>query len=223
MKSAEEARSWDDFAILYRMNAQSKIFELAMRESNIPYRIVGGQSIFDKREVKDLIAYIGCLLNTDDDQMLLRIINLPPRGLGDTVVERALDYSRMHKMSLWTAINEEGFLETVTARSRAAFRAFGELLDRFESRMLEPFADHAKVAGALLDEVGFYAELRRTCKTEGEATAREINVRDLLRDLERYQQRQPDGGLRGFMDRVALDRDRQQKEEGRTVRKRRRR
>ncbi len=211
MKSAEEAGSWDDFAILYRMNAQSKAFELAMREGNIPYRIVGGQSIFDKREVKDLIAYIGCLLNTDDDQMLLRIINLPPRGLGDAVVERAMDYSRTHKMSLWTAINEEGFLETVTARSRAAFRAFGELLDRFESRMLEPFADHAKVVGTLLDEIGFYAELRRTCKTEGEATAREINVRDLLRDLERYQQRQPDGGLRGFMDRVALDRDRQEK------------
>ncbi len=114
-------------------------------------------------------------------------------------------------MSLWAAINDADFLETLSARARAAFAAFGKLLDRFESRMLEPFADHAKVAGALLDEIGFYAELRRTCKTEGEATAREINVRDLLRDLERYQQRQPDGGLRGFMDRVALDRDRQQK------------
>lgn len=211
MKSAGEARAWDDFAILYRMNAQSKVFELALREGNVPYRIVGGQSIFDKREVKDLLAYIGCLLNTDDDQMLLRIINLPPRGLGDAVVGRALDYSRLHKMSLWAAISDEGFLEKVNARSRAAFRAFGELLDQFESRMLEPFADHAKVATALLDEIGFYTELRRTCKTEGEATAREINVRDLLRDLERYQQRQPDGGLRGFMDRVALDRDRQQK------------
>ncbi len=211
MKSAEEAKSWNEFAILYRMNSQSKVFELAMKEANIPYRLVGGQSIFDKREVKDLLAFIGCLLNTDDDQMLLRIINLPPRGLGDAVVERALEYSRVHKMSLWAAVNDEDFLETVSARSRTAFRAFGELLDGFESRMLEPFADHARVTGALLNEIGFFSELRRTCKSEGEATAREINVRDLLRDLERYQQRQPDGGLRGFMDRVALDRDRQQK------------
>ena len=98
--------------------------------ATFPYRIVGGQSIFDKREVKDLLAYIGCLLNTDDDQMLLRIINLPPRGLGDTMVERALDYSRVHKMSLWAAVNDENFLETVSARARMAFRTFGELLDR---------------------------------------------------------------------------------------------
>ena len=117
-KSSGEAASWDDFAILFRMNSQSKIFELAMQESSIPYRIVGGQSIFDKREVKDLLAYIGCLLNTDDDGALLRIINLPPRGLGDTTVERALDYSREHKMSLFAAINDEAFLETVSAKTR---------------------------------------------------------------------------------------------------------
>ena len=210
-KSAGEAKSWDDFAILYRMNSQSKVFELAMKEANIPYRLVGGQSIFDKREVKDLLAYVACLLNADDDQSLLRIINMPPRGLGDTMVERALDYSRVRKMSLFAAINDESFLEMVGGRARGAFAAFGELMDGFESRMLEPGANHAAVTAALLDRIGFFAELRRTCKTEGEATAREINVRDMLRDLERYQQRQPDGGLRGFMDRVALDRDRQQK------------
>ncbi len=211
LRSSGEAHSWDDCAILFRMNAQSKTFELAMKESNIPYRVVGGQSIFDKREVKDLLGYVACLLNTDDDAALLRIINLPPRGLGDTTIERALDFSRRHKTSLFAAINDEAFLETVSGRTRAAFTAFHELMDRFESRMLEPGADHAAVTGALLDQIGFYGELRRTCKTEGEATMREINVRDMLRDLERYQQRQPDGGLRGFMDRVALDRDRQEK------------
>ena len=79
------------------------------------------------------------------------------------------------------------------------------------------------MTAALLDEIGFYAELRRTCKTEGEATAREINVRDMLRDLERYGKRHPDGGLRGFVDRVSLDRDRQQKEEGGAGGSRRRR
>ena len=211
LMSSGEVPSWDDFAILFRMNSQSKTFELAMQESGIPYRIVGGQSIFDRREIKDLLAYIGCLLNTDDDGSLLRIINLPPRGLGDTTVERALDYSREHKMSLFAAISDGSFLSTVSARTRTAFSVFVELMDRWESRMLEPFADHATVTAALLEEIGFYAELRRTCKTEGEATAREINVRDLLRDLERYQQRHPDGGLRGFVDRVSLDRDRQEK------------
>ena len=193
------------------MNSQSKTFELAMKEASIPYRVVGGQSIFDRREVKDLLGYIGCLLNTDDDAALLRIINLPPRGLGDTTIERALDYSRIHKLSLFKAISDDEFLETVSGKVRAAFTAFHELMDRFESRMLEPGANHAAVTSALLDDIGFWPELRRACKNEGEATAREINVRDMLRDLERYQQRQPDGGIRGFMDRVALDRDRQEK------------
>ncbi len=211
LRASGEAASWNDFAILYRMNSQSKTFELAMKEAGIPYRLVGGQSIFDKREVKDLLGYIGCLLNTDDDAALLRIINLPPRGLGDTTVERALDYSRENKLSLFAAINDEAFLDTVSTKTRGAFTAFAGLMDRFESRMLEPGADHAAVTGALFEEIGFFAELRRTCKTEGEATSREINVRDMLRDLERYQQRQPDGGLRGFVDRVALDRDRQEK------------
>lgn len=212
MLAAGEATSWDDFAVLYRMNAQSKVLELELKERNIPYRIVGGTSIFDKREVKDLLAYVGCLLNTDDDQSLLRIVNLPPRGIGDSTVERALAHSIEKKTSLFAALRDEEFLATaVGAKTRAALRSFTDLLDRFETRMLAPGADHAATAGALLDEIGFWPELRRTCKTEGEATAREINVRDLLRDLERHQRRHPDGGLRGFLDRVSLDRDRQDK------------
>lgn len=210
-KAAGEAQNWDEFAILYRTNPQSKLLELELKERAIPYRMIGGTSIFDKREVKDLLAFVGCLLNADDDMSLLRIINLPPRGLGDTTVERALQHSIEKKTSLFAALNDEEFLETVSAKARAAFRDFAALLDRYETQMLAPGADHAATAAALLEEIGFYAELRRTCKTEGEATAREINVRDLLRDLDRYQKRWPDGGLRGFVDRVSLDRDRQDK------------
>ena len=211
MLAAGEAQSWDDFAVLYRMNAQSKAFELEMKERAIPYRLVGGTSIFDKREVKDLLAYVGCLLNTDDDQALLRVVNLPPRGIGDATVERALAHSVEQKTTLFAALADGEFLATVSTRTRGALETFHALLDRYETQMLAPGADHAATAAALLEEVGFWPELRRTCKTPGEATAREINVRDLLRDLERYQARHPDGGLRGFMDRVSLDRDRQDK------------
>ncbi|MBV9127864.1 MAG: UvrD-helicase domain-containing protein [Verrucomicrobia bacterium] len=209
-RAAGEAADYRDFAVIYRTNAQGDFFERELRAVNIPCQRIGGTSILDRREVKDLLAFVACLLNADDDVSLLRIINLPPRGLGDNAIERALAHSMEKKTSLFAVLGDPEFLATLSARTRAAFQQFAMLLDSYESRMLAPGADYAAVAGALLDEIGFFPELRRTSKTEGEATAREINVRDLLRDLERYQRRSPDGGLRGFIDRVSLDRDRQE-------------
>ncbi len=210
-RAAGEARDWSDFAIIFRTNAQGDFYERELKSANIPSYRIGGTSVFDRREVKDLLAYISCLLNTDDDMSLLRIINLPPRGIGDATVERALAHSTERKTSLFAALDDADFLATLSARTRGALQDFATLLDTYESRMLAPGADHAAVAGALLDAIGFYAELRRTSKSEGESTAREINVRDLLRDLERHQKRSPDGSLRGFIDRVSLDREREDK------------
>src|SRR5207249_1519819 len=85
----DERCRWEDFAVLYRMNAQSRALEENLRRLRIPYRIVGGKSFFDRREIKDVLAYLQCVLNPDDDVSLLRIINSPPRGIGETTVERA--------------------------------------------------------------------------------------------------------------------------------------
>src|SRR5581483_2278631 len=84
---------WKNFAVLYRMNAQSRLIEENLRRLHIPYRLVGGKSFFDRREIKDVLAYATCLLNADDDVSLLRIINTPARGIGPAVVERALEHS----------------------------------------------------------------------------------------------------------------------------------
>src|SRR5262249_44868082 len=80
----ERGMAFDDFAVLFRTNAQSRLLEEGLRERGIPYRVVGGQSFFDRREVKDVIAYLRLLLNPTDDVSLLRIVNSPPRGIGDT-------------------------------------------------------------------------------------------------------------------------------------------
>ena len=88
-----EAAKWEDFAILFRMNAQSRLIEQNLRHLKIPYRLIGGKSFFDRREVKDLLAYASCLLNPDDDVSLLRIINTPARGISPATVELALEAS----------------------------------------------------------------------------------------------------------------------------------
>jgi superfamily I DNA/RNA helicase len=86
-----KALPWTSFAILYRMNAQSRQFEEMLRERRIPYRVVGGKSFFDRREVKDVVAYLGALLNTADDNALLRVLANPPRGIGSATLQLATE------------------------------------------------------------------------------------------------------------------------------------
>ena len=209
--ASAEAQSFADFAVIYRMNSQGDFIERQLKEAGIECNRVGGKSFFDRREVKDVLAYIACLLNTDDDGALLRIINLPPRGLGDSTIDRAMAHSITKRTSLFKAINDPEFLATTPARTRTSFEEFGRLLDDFETKMLAVGASYEEVVNKLLDEIGYFAEMRRHCKGEDEALRRETNVRDLLRDLGRYQERSPNGGLRGFVDKLTLDQERQDK------------
>ena len=209
--TAGEAQSYSDFAVIYRMNSQGDFIERQLKEAGIDCNRVGGKSFFDRREVKDVLAYIACLLNTDDDSALLRIINLPPRGLGDSTIDRAMAHSITARTSLFKAINDPAFLATMSPRVREAFQSFGDLLDGFETKMLAVGASYEEVVTRMLDEIGYLPEMRRHCKNEEEALRRETNVRDLVRDLGRYQDRSPDGGLRGFVDKLTLDQDRQDK------------
>jgi superfamily I DNA/RNA helicase len=88
-----EGCSWKDFAVIFRMNAQSRLLEANLRRLQIPYRIVGSRSFFERREVKDLLAYLACIANPQDDISLLRIINTPPRGIGRSTIELAIQFN----------------------------------------------------------------------------------------------------------------------------------
>jgi DNA helicase II / ATP-dependent DNA helicase PcrA len=206
----EAGLPFDDAAVLFRTNAQSRLIEEGLRERGIPYRVVGGQSFFDRREVKDVIAYLRLLLNPADDVSLLRIINAPPRGIGETTVERALAFSIERKINLYAALGHPDFAATVSAKTRTAIGAFVVLLDRFAERIFAPLADRAAVARAFLDESGFVADLRRSCKNAEEADRREESVFDLLQDLGRYQGAAGEKGLRDFIDRLSLESDREE-------------
>ncbi len=214
-----DSTPWESFAVLYRMNAQSRLIEFELRARQIPYRLVGGRSFFDRREVKDLLAYARVILNSDDDVSLLRIINTPARGIGASTVERALEQSIHERCSLFAVLRSAAFLETVAAKTRGAIQTFSDLLDRYETRIHEPLADPARALSDLVAETGYLEELRRTCKTGEEALQRETSIQEMLADLTRYQQRSTDG-LGGFLDEVSLDQDRSEdnkKESGQGV------
>ena len=100
-----ERLEWKDFAILYRTNAQSRIFEEMLRKRNIPYKVYGGQSFYERKEVRDLIAYLRMVVNPDDEEALKRIINYPRRGIGDTTVQKLTELARSLDVSIWSIIS----------------------------------------------------------------------------------------------------------------------
>src|SRR5260221_7642404 len=172
-RTVAESAEHEDFAILFRMNAQSRLLETNLRQLNIPYRVIGGKSFFDRREVKDLLAYANCLVNTDDDVSLLRIINTPARGISANTVESATEFSARQKCSVFAALRCEEFRATLTKRVVEAIDRFTDLLDRFETKLHTPLSDHAAVVREMMKETGYLDELRRTCKTPEEALSRE--------------------------------------------------
>lgn len=211
-KNFSEGEAWENFAVLFRMNAQSRLLEENLRRLHIPYRIVGGKSFFDRREIKDLLAYMTLLVSPDDDSSLLRVINTPARGLSAATVERALEWSVRHKCSLWRALGNPAFLREMSARTAASIRVFVEMIGDYETKLAEPLSNPAALVTKLTAEIGYAAELRRNCKTAEEAAERESNVGDILRDLAQFLKRSTKG-LRGFLDEVILDQEREEEEE----------
>jgi superfamily I DNA/RNA helicase len=211
-KNFSDGEAWENFAVLFRMNAQSRLLEENLRRLHVPYRIVGGKSFFDRREIKDLLAYMTVLVSPDDDASLLRIINTPARGLSAATVERALEWSVQHKCSLWRALGSPAFLEELSARTATSVRAFVELIGDYETTVAQPLSNPAELMTKLIAEIGYAADLRRNCKTAEEAAERESNVGDILRDLTQFLKRSTEG-LRGFLDEVILDQEREEEEE----------
>ncbi|HSI12324.1 MAG TPA: UvrD-helicase domain-containing protein [Chthoniobacter sp.] len=207
-RAVTESAGHEDFAILFRMNAQSRLIETNLRQLNIPYRIIGGKSFFDRREVKDLLAYANCLVNTDDDVSLLRIINTPARGISSTTVENATEFSAKNKCSVFDALRNEEFRSTLMKRTVDSIDRFTELLDGFETKLNTPLSDHAVVLRELIKETGYMEDLRRTCKTPEEALSRETNLVEMMKSFEVYQGRSTEG-LRGFLDEMSLRQERE--------------
>jgi superfamily I DNA/RNA helicase len=207
-----ETAAWEDFAILYRMNQQSRLFEEHLRRLRIPYRIVGGKSFYDRREIKDIMAYMATLLNPQDDAALLRIINTPPRGIGATTVEIATERSHQNHRSLYDELTSQDFLDYVTKRASEAIRAFTDTIQAARVRIATPGTDVAHVISEMLADCEYFDDLKRSCKTAEEGDKREINIRELLASLAEHQKRSRKG-LQGFLDEISLDRDREEKDD----------
>jgi len=174
---------WANHAILFRTNLQSRPIETALRKAGVRYHLIGGQSFFDRREVKDLLAYLRVLLNPHDDVSLLRIANTPPRGLSDVTMERLLAASTERQCSVFTTMRHTDVLGGFQARAREAVTGFAHWLES-HSAALHGEADFAvgDWADALLKETGYYDDLR---KSERETEAGEARANCCRRSARR--------------------------------------
>jgi DNA helicase-2/ATP-dependent DNA helicase PcrA len=187
-------------AVLYRMNAQSRLFEEALMRHGLPYTVVGGVGFYERREVKDLLAYLRLVLNPDDSMALRRVINVPARGIGQRTVELLQRAAAEGGLSLWQALLRADEGDLLPARAAMPLRRFRELVERLRGE-----AAGLTVKGLLeraLHLTGYAAALAQ--EESHESQDRLENLSELLSAAADYDAREPAPGLAGFLDRVTL-------------------
>lgn len=171
-----------DFAILYRGNHQARVFEEALRSARIPYQISGGQSFFDKAEIKDVLAYLRLLVNSADDPAFLRAITTPKRGIGDTTLGKLNDYAKAHHCSLFDAAKSMNLLESLSSKSREHLMQFMSMMMDYQQRASHEAA--GDVIQQLLKEIQYEAHLLNQAENKS-AEIKWQNVQDLCAWIEK--------------------------------------
>ncbi len=195
-----EGRSCGDFAIFYRINAVSRGLEEALRDQGVPYRIVRGLEFYNRREIKDLVAYLRLIVNPHDDVALLRIINTPARGIGKTTVDRLRALAAEGSRSLLDALRDAAIVSALRGGAKA-LAAFSKLMDDLHALTGTP----AEIVDAVLRRSGLERSLKEEVEEGGED--RLANARELVTAAVRYQQQAVEASLDEFLARIALASD----------------
>ena len=206
---------WGSHAILFRTNQQSRVLETALRQSGIRYHLIGGQSYFDRREIKDFLAYIKMFINPNDDVSLLRVANTPARGLSDVTMERLLAASQEHHCSVYCAMKNDAVIATFQTRTADSIRAFTEFIERTQAPLIEEESISLQSwADSFIDEIGYISDIRRGEKTPEAADSRVQNLKELILSLNRTDEAPtPAKRLGEFLDDITLDSDREEEKE----------
>ena len=191
-----------DFAILCRTNEQPRAFEVALRQAKLPYVLIGTSSFYDRKEVRDVLAYLRVLASSRDESSLLRIINNPPRGIGPATIEHLLQEAVQSGRSVWEVVSQPQHRHALPPRVDKAVRDFAEFIHRFRHRAQSmPLAECTR---QLLGAIDYQGELNRIYAEPVERDARWRDVEELVNALAAYQDQHPGASLRGFLDDVML-------------------
>ncbi|HID96320.1 MAG TPA: ATP-dependent DNA helicase PcrA, partial [Candidatus Latescibacteria bacterium] len=196
----QHRRRLNDFVILYRINAQSRALEDGLRRRGIPYVIVGGLRFYERKEIKDILAYLKLICNPRDSVSLKRIINIPRRGIGGITVAKLEEFATRKRLGLFQALEEIEEIDRLSERVRAALRDFRDLILSFIKAKEDTPAD--RLIAALVDGIGYLEVLGEESTLE--ARARIANVKELLAAAGEFVERSDDPSLDAFLTEVSL-------------------
>ncbi len=204
---------WRDHAILFRTNQQARPLETALRAAGVRYHLIGGQSFFDRREIRDFLAYLKTFINPHDDASLLRIANVPARGLSDVTMERLLAASQEHRCSVWSAMKNEAVRDDFSPRPRKAIEAFMVFVNTTRAPLREDTLVLRQWAADFVDAIDYAAELRKGEKDPEAAANRLRNLKDLIHTMDDLGDLPPAERLDRFLEDLTLDAERENEKE----------
>lgn len=198
--------SYSDFVILYRTNAQSRVFEESLRKKNIPYRIYGGLSFYQRKEIKDVIAYFRMIVNPKDEEAFKRVVNYPARGIGNTTVGKIIETANLHNVSLWAIVNDPlQYNLNVNAGTAKKLKGFADLINDFIEN--EQNLTAYEIATRIVKESGIAREAYQDQTPEG--MSRQENLQELLGGIHEFVETRREEGeenlrLIDFLSEVSL-------------------
>jgi DNA helicase-2/ATP-dependent DNA helicase PcrA len=198
--SRQDGARYGDIAVFYRVNAQSRNFEDALRREDVPYQIVGGVKFYERREVKDVVAYLRLLENPRDNVSLLRIVNVPARGIGQTTVQRLEAFAGERLLSLMDAVERADEIETLNAAARRSLGRFAETM-----RGLRTDGSVVDIVEDVLEKSGYVRALEQENTLEAESRIENLN--EFLSAAADYEEREEEPSLRGFLETITLATD----------------
>jgi DNA helicase-2/ATP-dependent DNA helicase PcrA len=203
LEAANPELSWGDMAVLYRTNAQSRALEESLVRWGIPYLVVGGLRFYDRREIKDLLAYLRLLINPADTVSLLRVINVPKRGIGKTTIQRLTDAANQLGIPLWDVVSDPEAVRSLGGRSAKGLLQFCDLVNDLQARSRE--VAPSELIQQVMEKSGYVSEL--IADGTDEAEERRRNLQELVNAALQYQEENEEGDLEGFLATAALSSD----------------
>jgi DNA helicase II / ATP-dependent DNA helicase PcrA len=202
--------NWGSFAILYRTNAQSRTFEDLLLQNGIPYNIVGGLKFYDRKEIKDALAYLRVIANPADTVSLLRIINTPRRGIGNSTTDSLLNASAQLGIPLWEILTDETSVNTLSGKASKSLNKFVGMVRSFQEQIQTLSA--AEILNQVMQESGYVDDLKN--KGTEEADNRVENILELYNAISQFQEDNEDTNLTSFLANASLASDLDNLEEG---------
>ncbi|MEK0306572.1 UvrD-helicase domain-containing protein [Bifidobacterium favimelis] len=199
---SEEGIAYSDMAIMYRANAQSRALEEALINAGLPYQLVGGTRFYERKEIKDALAYLHAIANPDDDVNMRRILNVPKRGLGPRAEAVAASYADLHNSSFWSGVVHADQVEGVSGLIAKRLASFRETIEDLTAFASDHDSNPSQIVAEVLDRSGMLEQLKRSEDPQDES--RVENLSQLQSVAAEFEQKTPDASLAAFLETTAL-------------------